>query len=171
MSELVVKSPLKDDIPINLKSFKKVFSKFVQENEIGVHRQLRRSMTSPRSFSNPPSLTSSPRRLPSSPRSSIIDKHIGGSMEQAIRLDAYESPVLSPRDRLKLKRMGKSEKDLKQYLSLISPRLDRRNSLKKDAVEFSRNLEEQINNLRSITSDKSKKISKSTPNTIKRNSF
>jgi hypothetical protein len=140
---------------INLKGFKKVFSKFVQENELGVNRQLRRSLTWQAPSNTSSSLTNSPSR--------------NYNMEHAIRMDAYESPVLSPRDRLKLRRHGKSEKDLKKYITIISPRLDRRNSLKQNSSEFMKSLEEQIKNLRSITS--SSAVSKSITLHRRRNSF
>jgi hypothetical protein len=145
---------------INLKGFKKVFSKFVQENEIGVNRQLRRSLTWQAPTNTSTSLTNSPARNHNSRTS---------PMEYAIRMDAYESPVISPRDRLNLRRHGKSEKDLKKYITLISPRLDRRNSLKQNPSEFMKSLDDQIKNLRSITS--SKVVSKSNTLNLRHNSF
>lgn len=133
--------------PVNIKGFKKAFNNFlkkkVKDNERGVHRKLRRDMVGSKSFheyrSGSLSLGASPAR---------------GAMSQAITLEAYESPIISPREQLKLKVMGKSEKDLKKYLEFVSPRLDRRNSFTKSELEFNEEINKQLNNLRSESSPK-----------------
>ena len=133
--------------PINIRGFKKVFTNFVQENERGIRRQLRRGAVGSKSFNGTGSLSlgNSPARR--------------NSFNRAIALEAYEISEISPRDHLKLNRLGKSKKDFDQYVCLVSPRLDRRDSLISSEAEFEKELEKQINNLKSETSPK--KIRKS----------
>ena len=144
--------------PINIKAFKKVFNNFVKENERGVRRQLRRGAVGSNSFNGieSKSLGNSPCRRT--------------SFTHAITMEAYEKPEISPRNQLRLKQVGKSKKDFDEYVSLVSPRLSRRDSLNQTEKECEQNIDKQLNNLKSETSHK--KVRKSSlKKGVRRDSF
>jgi len=150
-----VGSKLKDSTEIKL-GFKKVWSKFINDNERSVFRKVNSPNTpltsSPiRELGQSPKLSrnavgsksspvlpppQSPRKL-SSPRTSY---------SKAIALEAYQSPEISPRDILRLRRTGKSAKDLNNAILVISPRLNR--NCQHSESELLIDINRQLNNLR-----------------------
>ncbi len=141
--------------------FKKVLTKFISDSERGIYRKvnskpnnrLRRDAVGSKSFNGYSNISlSSPQspRVSHSPATPGTPRTPRG-LSNAIALEAYQTPEISPRDILQLKRSGRSTRDFNNTLSLVGVQLTRQYN--NTESELLNEINEQLNNLRGNSSN------------------